>query len=231
MTVNNFLNGEQRTSQNWLFFMSDFARHKKRTEYKNSVHQECELKTQEWKMQCYADEDRTLLPTWALTEKEVRKSSFTLPDKTATSGSAKIFQTTNHFRNLVSTLTSSENQPLVFLRNTHLSCNRMSQTASRSFIPGIWPTQKPRKEAQRADIFLIKGKAQWANTLDKVYPEHWTKGPKIAMGFSSTVCLNELYRLVKETSAPTFLSLISQLPSFKLCIRLVSKSILVTTMG
>lgn len=173
-------------------------------------------------MQCYADEGRTLLPTCALTVKEVRKSSFTLTDKTATSCSAKIFQSTNHFSNLVSTLTSSENQPLVFLRNTHLSCNQMSQPASRSFIPEICPTQKPRKEAQRTDIFLIKGKAQWANTLNKVYPEHWTKDPKIAMGSSSTICLNELYRLVKETSAPTFLSLVSQLPSFKLCIRLVS---------
>lgn len=182
-------------------------------------------------MQCYADEGRTFHPTRALTVKEVRKSSFTLPDKTATSCSAKIFQTTNHFRNLASTSTSSGNQPLVFPRNTHLSCNRTSQTASRSFIPGIWPTQKPRKEALRTDIFLIKGKAQWVNTLDTVYPEHWTKGPKIAMGSSSTVLLNELYRLVKDTSVPTFLSLISQLPSFKLCIRLVSESILVTAMG
>lgn len=136
--------------------------------------------------------------------KEVRKSSFALPDKTATACSAEIFQTTNHFRNLASTLTSSGNQPLVFLRNTHLSCNRMSQTASRSFIPGIWPTQKRRKEAQRTDIFLIKGKTEWANTLDKVYPEHWTKGPKIAMGSSSTVFHNELYRLVKEMSGPQF---------------------------
>lgn len=137
--------------------MSDFARHTKITECINSVHQKCELKTQKWKMQCYADEGRTYC---ALTVKEVRKSSFTLPDKTATSCSAKIFQTTNHFRNLASISTSSGNQPLVFLRNTHLSCNRMSQTASRSFIPGIWPTQKPRKEAPRTDIFLIKGKGQ-----------------------------------------------------------------------
>lgn len=163
--------------------------------------------------------------------REVRKSSFTLPDRTATSCSAKIFQTTNHFRNWASALTSSGNQPFVFLRNTHLFCNQMSQTASRSFIPGIWPTQKPRKEAQRTDIFLIKGKTQWANTLDKVYPKHWTKGPKIATDSSSTIFLNELCRLVKETSAPTLLSLVSQLPSFKLCIRLVSESILVTAMG
>lgn len=142
MTADNFLNGEQRTSQNWFFFMSDFAKHKKRTEYKNFVHQKYELKTQEWKMQCYADEGRTFLQTHALTVKEVRKSSFALPDKTAASWSPKIFQTTNHFRSLVSTSPSSGNQPLVFLRNTHFSCNRMSQTASRSFIPGIWPTQK-----------------------------------------------------------------------------------------
>lgn len=129
-----------------FFLMSDFARQKERTEYKNSVHQKCEWKTQEWKMQCYADEGRTFLPTHALTVKEVRKSSFTLPDKTAISRSAKIFQATNHFRNLASTLTSSGNQPLVFLRNTHFSCNQMSQTASRSFIPGNWPTQKPGKK-------------------------------------------------------------------------------------
>lgn len=146
MTADNFLNGQQRTSQNWFCFMSDFANHKKRTEYNNSVHQKCELKTGEWKMQCYADEGKTFLPTHVLTVKEVRQSSFTLPDKIATSWTPKIFQTTNHFRRLLSTSNSSGNQPLVFLRNTHFSCNRMSQTASRSFIPGIWPTQKPGKK-------------------------------------------------------------------------------------
>jgi len=111
----------------------------------------------------------------------------------------------------------------------------MSQPASRRLLPGIWPAQKPSKEAlttsQRTVTRLINRKTQCIKTLNKIYTDHQRKGPKIVMGSSSTVFLYQPYRLVKETSALTFLSLLSQLLSLQLCVRLGSESALVVAMG
>lgn len=104
---------------------------------------------------------KNLLQTHALTVKEVRKSSFTLPDKTANSYSAKVFQATNHFRNSACAFIHPGDQPPSFLRNTHLFCSHMSQPAFSSPLTGIWPTQEPSREA------LTRTSAENFRHLDK----------------------------------------------------------------
>lgn len=114
---------------------------------KNFVCQNCELETWEWKKESYADAGRTFLQTHALTVKEVRRSSFTLPDKIANSHSAKVFQTTNHFRNFTCALTQLW-KPATRISHEHPPLLQPDESATTQDPPfRMCPIQKPSKEA------------------------------------------------------------------------------------
>lgn len=167
---------------------------------KNLGCQNCELEIWAWKTQSYADVGRTLLQMHALTMKEVRKSSSTLPDKTPNSYSAKVFQATNRFRNSVCALTqpwklapliSQEHPPLLQSNESP----GLQQPPSRNLVHS---ETQPHKALTRTRAEGCHHLGKRENTLGKYCLQylHWplNKSSWNCCGFFSNSFLYELRR-------------------------------------